>query len=248
MLRELQDQFMRHVFKQEEGIAAHIAPHGIFTPAQRLNIYKNNALFGLTDVLVQTFPAVTKLVDEKFMRYAAREFMVQHPPHSGDMNDWGENFPNFLQSFQALAGYPYVTDVARLEWARQESWLSPIKPPADANLLTSAPPETLHLFLQPHARLLRFGYDAVALWSFALEDKEDHQNLGKGDYFALIHRMDQSLFVRNLDKPAHDFLALLHQGSSLAESVDETLSLFPDFALPSFLGHCLRSQLLVNKL
>lgn len=194
MLPDLQRRFLDHVFGMDDDIASLVSEEGLFTPLQRLQVYKNNTRLALTEVLLQTFPAVTKLVDEKFMRYAAQEFMTRHPPASGDMNDYGAAFPDFLAAFPALAGHPYVADVARLEWLRQESFLSPCLPPGPGGAL------------QPHVRLLHSAWPAARLWAFALEGGAAPAP-GPAESFVLIHRADRKVAVRGIDRAAYSFLA-----------------------------------------
>src|ERR1700752_4590117 len=102
MLHNLQRAFIDDIFTASESVAGSVSEDGFLSPAQRLQIYKNNTCLALTELLIQTFPAVTKLVDEKFMRYAAQEFWIQHRPTSGDMNDYGADFSTFLKDFPAL--------------------------------------------------------------------------------------------------------------------------------------------------
>lgn len=198
MLPELQRNFIGHILGAVEGVAGQVAAAGPFTPAQRLQIYKNNTHLALTDILLQTFPAATKIVDEKFMRYAAQAFFTRQPPVSGDMNDYGADFPAFLKDFPPLAGHPYVADVARLEWLRHEAWLSPLLPAAEADAGA--------LRLQPHVRLMQSPWPAADLWAFALEGGAAPKLEG-GESFILIHRAGVQVVVRRLDRAFYQFLA-----------------------------------------
>jgi hypothetical protein len=198
MLPDLQRQFIEHIFGAENDISKRISEGGFLTPVQRLQIYKNNTQLALTDILIQSFPAATKLVDEKFMRFAAHAFYRQHPPTSGDMNDYGAGFPGFLKNFQPLASHPYVADTAQLEWLRHESWMSPIGPMPNN--------QSTDLCLQPHVRLLHSKWPVIDLWIFAL-DGGDTPALDSGETFTLIHRShDKKIIMRRLDRTAYDFL------------------------------------------
>ncbi len=216
MLHNLQRAFIDDIFTESETVTAEVSEDGFLTPAQRLQIYKNNTRLALTELLIQTFPAVTKLVDEKFMRYAAQEFWAQHRPASGDMNDYGTEFPAFLQDFSALAQHLYVAEVARLEWLRQEAWLSPVLP---------SPAASIMLYLQPHVRLLHSAWPVAALWAFALEGGAAPK-IDSGESFVLIHRAEDSqVVVRRLDKAAYTLLAGFKDGAlaGLDEFLDTCL-------------------------
>jgi hypothetical protein len=220
MLHNLQNSFLDHLFGKSGGIAAHISQGGPFTPQQRMQVYKNNTQLILTDILLQTFPAVTKLVDEKFMRFAAHEFISQHPPASGDMNDYGADFPDFLKKFPALAGHPYVAAAAALEWAWQESYLSPVNPSPSSG--------AQQLSLQPHVRLLSSAWPVVDIWRYALEGGVT-PDMTPGEYFVLTCRDQNSVDVWRLEKPAFMFLQTLDV---------ETAQ--PDFDAEDFLSACFK--------
>lgn len=208
MLHNLQRTFIEDIFTASEDVVGRVSGEGFLNPTQRLQIYKNNTRLALTELLIQTFPAVTKLVDEKFMRYAAQEFWAQHRPVSGDMNDYGADFSTFLQSFPPLSQHSYVADVARLEWLRHEAWLSPILPSA---LNINGP-----LYLQPHTRLLHSRWPVARLWAFALEGAEP-PDVSSGESFVLIHRAESNqVVVRTLDKSAYALLATIHEKGTLA--------------------------------
>ena len=209
MLRNLQRTFIEDIFTASEDMTAQVAENGFLSPTQRLQIYKNNTRLALAELLIQSFPAVTKLVDEKFMRYAAQEFWAECRPGSGDMNDYGADFPTFLQNFPALSQHLYVADVARLEWLRHEAWLSPVLPsPSIVNGV---------LYLQPHVRLLHSRWPVASLWAFALEGGSP-PNIDSGEGFVLVHRTEEKqVVVRRLDKSTHALLIALQDGAMVDE-------------------------------
>ena len=85
--------------------------------ADRLNIYRNTMVTGVTKALRLTFPTVHRLVGADFFEGAAVRFIAQHPPRAAYLDDYGAEFPEFLRSFEPAAALVYLGDVARLEWA-----------------------------------------------------------------------------------------------------------------------------------
>ena len=67
-------------------------------------------------MLRETFPAVCRLVDERFFAYAAHEFICRHPPECAVLAEYGGRFPDFLAGFAPCRELVYLADVARLEW------------------------------------------------------------------------------------------------------------------------------------
>src|SRR5215469_2380529 len=82
----------------------------------RIAIYRNNVFASLTEVLRGTFPAICRLVDDRFFAYAAHEFIRRHPPQRPCLAEYGAEFADFLAGFPPCGELPYIADVARLEW------------------------------------------------------------------------------------------------------------------------------------
>ena len=132
-LRELQLGFAAAVLDDAgDGFARHIRAAGL-TGARRLQIYRNNVALNLTGALEAAYPVVRRLVGEEFFRYAAARYIARHPSRSGDLHEFGESFPAFLETFGPVAGLVYLPDVARLEWAIHQVFHAASHPPLDAS-------------------------------------------------------------------------------------------------------------------
>jgi len=87
---------------------------------KRFNVYRNNVVLGLVNVLIDYFPAVGRITGEKFFRAMAREYVRAHPPSSPLLHLYGQDFPVFIENFEPARSIPYLADVARIERA----WLT----------------------------------------------------------------------------------------------------------------------------
>ncbi|HSS29308.1 MAG TPA: DNA-binding domain-containing protein, partial [Usitatibacter sp.] len=94
-------------------------------------IYRRNLFANLGNALAATYPVVQRLVGDAFFREAARQYVLAHPSHSGDLNDYGASFAGFLARYPHAATLAYLADVARLEWACHESYGAPDAAPFD---------------------------------------------------------------------------------------------------------------------
>lgn len=108
-------------------------------------------------VLAQTFPTLQQQLPAEVWPELAQAFWQQHPPTSGNLNQWGAALPAWL-SQPAWQAWPDLADVARLDWAIHDSQLAPT---AEAEPHTLAllgdplvSPDTLCLQLKPDVRLL----------------------------------------------------------------------------------------------
>ena len=89
-----------------------------------MGIYQNSAIANITNSLILTYPVIEKLVGEEFFSAMCREFIYITWPKSGNMDDYGAEFPDFLAEFEHAKHLLYLKDVARLEWAFHQSSLA----------------------------------------------------------------------------------------------------------------------------
>lgn len=136
-------------------------------PLARLGIYRNNTFASLTGALMGTFPAVVRVVDERFFRYMAHAFIVAHPPREPMLSDYGAELPAFIAGFEPCRPVPYLADLARLEWAVNEAGLEREEPALTPATLAGLAPDTLaagSLRLQPSLRLVVSRWPILAIW------------------------------------------------------------------------------------
>lgn len=133
---------------------------------RRFAVYRNNVAVGLSQALGRRFPAIRRLVGEAYFQALTRAFAAAAPPSSPVLLAWGERFPAFLAGFPPLAGYPYLADVARIEWARGLAFHAADRLPLTAEALAAllADPGTARLALHPCVQVLRLRYAAVTIW------------------------------------------------------------------------------------
>jgi Putative DNA-binding domain len=82
-----------------------------------LDIYRNNTLANRSANLTNTYPTILELVGEEFFSAMACIFVEKNESHSGNLHQDGELFPSFLATFPHVSDLPYLSDVAKLDWA-----------------------------------------------------------------------------------------------------------------------------------
>jgi len=102
-----------------------ISAHGL------MGIYQNSAIANITHSLLLTYPVIEKLLGNVFFTAMCKEFAYVHWPKSGNMDDYGVSFPDFLAEFEHTKHLLYLKDVARLEWAFHQSSLADDAPNTD---------------------------------------------------------------------------------------------------------------------
>lgn len=124
---------------------------------RRLAAYRRSIFGNLNAALLATYPVVANIVGLAFFREAARQYLADPPSLSGDLNELGGDFGDFLATYPYAAELPYLPDTARLEWQVQTVYYAADGGPADLSALAAAPPEDwgeLRFSVAPaHARL-----------------------------------------------------------------------------------------------
>src|SRR5258707_1547207 len=102
------------VHRDNEAVSAMLAGH---ITADRLDIYRNTFLFGLTKAIRLSFPVTERLVGEEFFGGAAQFFIAEHPPREAWLDRFGREVSDFLRAFPHAESIVYLGDVAQIESA-----------------------------------------------------------------------------------------------------------------------------------
>jgi len=132
---------------------------------RRFAVYRNNVAVGLTAALAARFPVIRRLLGEDYFAALARVYAGAEPPQTPVLAEWGAGFAGFLAGFTPLAGYSYLPDVARIEWARGQAFHAADAAPVAPGVLAAADPARVRLGLHPSVRLLRLAHPAVWIWA-----------------------------------------------------------------------------------
>lgn len=148
-------------------------PHGLTSwnlpaPQRRFDVYRNNVAVGLSGALVSRFPVAEQIVGEAFFTGMARIFVAAFPPKSPLLLTYGDDFGDFVETFEPAAELPYLADVIRLEVARGRAYHAADRLPLDAAVLAAVPPEELAgVVFDPHPSLtiVRSAHPVVTIWA-----------------------------------------------------------------------------------
>jgi hypothetical protein len=203
-------------------------------PQARLRIYRNNTRSSLTATLMAVFPVTVRLVDERFFRYAASEFVRSHPPREPRLVRYGAEFPAFLRTLNGLRDMPFVAETARLEWAIAEALEAPHLPARTLADLQGGDADAAPVFdLQPSLKLFVSHWPVLTIWS-AHQDGREPAGLDmaarRSERFAIWKHADSIRFSR-LDGAAFSFRYSLAHGVGLERAVARALTHDPMFDL-----------------
>lgn len=243
-LHELQAAMMDALFARSMAATRHIAP-GPLAPLRRIEVYRNNLRESLTGALMAVYPTVLELVGEPFFRFAAAQYIVQHPSRSGHLQAFGDQLPGFLERFGPAAALPYLADVARLDWAWHRVFHTEAVPAVDtgrALAQLAAVPEALRgeirFVWQPAAALVASVHPVFELWHWHQQPAATRGELvmPAGAQAILVQQQHGEVRVRSISPADHALLSRLADGATLGQAVAAALTLDLGFDLAQALA------------
>ena len=227
------------------------APVGLVGPdgqqtSKRFDVYRNNVTVSLREALAVGFPAVAKLLGEENFNGLATGFLRQTPPSSLLLMHYGKGFPEFLESIEALAKFPYLGDVARLELGMRESYHAADATPLDPARLGAMAPEALNAAsfgFAPSVRLIRSDWPIVSIWAFNMRGAEKPQMRAEA---ALILRAEYDPEPHALDPASAAALAALMAGASLGDALEAGTAVEANYDIGPLLGLLLSQNALTD--
>lgn len=213
-----------------------------------LSAYRANAHAHAERALRDAYPVVALLIGEGAFHPLARALWHHHPPERGDLSEWGAALAAFIAAQSDLDGLPYLSDVARLEWALHLASRAAQATPDAASFawLQREPPERLRLRLAPGTAIVRSPWPVLSLLDAHLHGEPDFATVARrlSDGVAesvRVWRQGATLRLTPVDDTLARFEAALLGGHTLGQALDDT----PIDAV-AWLGEAVRSGLCVG--
>jgi hypothetical protein len=249
---------MKHEARRQQALLAAVAGAG---PACRaalrprgasiergLAAYVANARALAERALEAACPTLHEMLGAPAFARLAQDFWRAHPPQRGDIAEWGDALPAWIEAEPALAEWPWLADCTRLDLARQrcERAADAIVDNASLARLGERDPAELALLLMPGSALIESRFPIGSI--HAAHQASD----AAGDRFgavraALAAGRGETVFVArrgwraelHLLSPAErTFVAALLAGHSLGAALQAAA---PGFDFGAWLQRALRA-------
>ena len=205
----------------EPALAGVLADDGKLS--RRLAIYRGNLTAHWERALGNACPVLRTLVGEAFFAGLARAYGRSHPSLDADLNRFGAQLAAFVSGFAPLADYPYMADMARLEWALHCAHYAaeaPVLTAADLAVLNPAQLEERRFVLHPACALYKSDWATVALWLAHQPGGPAFPDDMAAPCFGVIVRSGWRAQVLPLDRAAFAALQGLAEGASFGDALD----------------------------
>lgn len=149
------------------------APAGIIGPdgapaPKRFAVYRNNIIVSLKEAMKDGFPAVASLVGEAFFAAMTDIYVRQNVPRSPILALYGNDFDQFIASFEPAASLPYLSEIAQLEYALRRAYHSADALPVASQALQNPEIFSARLTLAPAVQMLQFNFPVTQIRLAAL--------------------------------------------------------------------------------
>ncbi|CAN7482465.1 DNA-binding domain-containing protein [Rhizobium rhizogenes] len=237
-----QAEFAAALLDTDRAIPEGLTAWNGLPPERRFGVYRNNVAIGLISALASRFPVTEKIVGQDFFAAMAHEFVGLHPPRSPLLLAYGDDFADFVKTFEPAREIAYLPDVIRLEAARGKAYHAADAAPLDAALLAAIEPErlaSLTFELHPSASILRSAFPMVTIWAMNAGEMELRPIDDWGGEDALVVRPNMTVEIHRLPSGGATFLEALAAGADLATAVETAVAAAPDFDLSANLAGAL---------
>jgi len=147
---------------------------------ERLDIYANMYFFRLHDCLAEDFPKLKSAIGDAHFHTLIADYLLRHPSEQPSLRHLGLRLPEFIGAHPLSEEFPWLSDLARLEWARADVFDAADAQPLTREALARLPPETAGeatFTLIPALAIARFDHDVVRLWRLLEDSQADGEAL-----------------------------------------------------------------------
>ena len=220
-LRDIQAAFIHDAYTGGQTSAVYLNKYKP-NSRERLDIYYNNTLLGLTDILTTTYPVLQKIVGESFFSTIARFYIETNFQISGNRHTYGGELSSFLRSYEPAASWPYLPDIAAIEWAYFQASIADDAPALDFNELTDLISEHpgFIVSLHPGVYYVELNFNALEIWQEHQKIKIETIKLRKSLQTILIWRDQKDhIILQEISKPLKELLRYCQERISFAQAM-----------------------------
>ncbi len=212
-LRDIQHQFWNGLRSVEANANCTqlFSKNGKLTQEERLNIYRDTMCAAHTNALAQSYRCCEKILGERYFKQIAKSYFYKYPATIQNLNHYGQSFPKFLQHWvhnhMECSDYPYLSDLAQLEWAFDQAYYAKPDPLFNFNSLTTLNEKSYQRIcfeLSASLTILKSNYPIYEIW-LANQGQADAQEINaitepqylcvtREDFKPIIYKVDQIYF------------------------------------------------------
>jgi hypothetical protein len=183
---------------------------------ERLDIYANMYFYRLRDCLAEDFPVLQAVVGEVRFHNLITDYLLAHPSRHPSLRYAGRALPTWLAGQPLTEEWPFLVDLARLEWAILDAFDAANSRPLTEGDLERVPPAdwpALRLRMTPSVQLLDLGWAVHDTWRRVDRD-EPPGTPTHAPTPIIVWRREFRVFHRPTDALERDALDVIRAGEA----------------------------------
>ncbi|MCJ8338568.1 MAG: DNA-binding domain-containing protein [Pseudomonadales bacterium] len=221
-LAELQTKFCQHLLHQPVDLSA-LNITGPLPVEQLMSLYRNNFYVSLTDYLKGCFPSVNALVGEEFFAQLAKAFIIGQPLANANIELYGADFSEFIDSIEQTRSLPYLAGIAALDWgfdrAKGVTEIASF-PFVELEQLTEQQQLQIRFQMPAETLLLASDYPLLSIWQGVKKDCLEGIDMDLAEYLILQPSVTEAAVFYPLSASQYKFLSTISTGISLEQLAD----------------------------
>ena len=220
---------------------------------ERLAFYRGNVRAIWRQSLANAYPVLLKLLGADFFDDLTRAYGLAHPSQSGNLTEFGAALSSFIDTLENCRAYPYLGDVATLEWMMHRAYYLEQAEAITLADLAMVPSERLgdvRCQLQPSCFLLHSPWSVLDIWQAHQSAEVIFPDCLTTKTYCVIWRphwqTNWNTQVSRLSAASYLALQALQVGETLGTAIEKALEEDPEFAVQIELADWFNKQLLVS--
>lgn len=221
------------------AVEAQIIDHVGLTAVERLDLYANMYFYRLHDCLAEDFRAVATVVGPEQFHNLITDYLLVHPSTHPSLRFAGRHLPQMLATHMLSARWPFVADLARLEWAILDAFDAPDARAVRHGELEAIPPSdwpAICLRLHPSVQLLDLAWAVQDVWAQVDRGKPIERPAETPTALA-VWRSDFRVFHRPMSAWERAAVVCVRDGGTFGAVCESVAQMLPaDDAVSTVLG------------
>lgn len=250
ILNELQAAFLSAVreAKSDEVLKAYVKSSSNLSWQQRIAIYRDSFKGNLIACLKAAYPVCLRLVGEEYFSALAVRYIAIYEHRQFSLADYGDQFADFLAYFEPVQHVlPYLSEVARLEWAYHLALDSEEYDGLDCHALSQLS-ETEHMrlifMLPPASTLLYSDFPIYTIWEMNQPEStvQSEIRLASEPQRLFVFRYDWHIYIERLSIHEFEMLTQIQQGLCFADICEHLLQQDPAIDMNAIFATCVKRK------
>jgi hypothetical protein len=216
---------------------------GSLSPEEGFAVYQRAYIARLTEALGDTYESVWKVLGDSIFFDVCEKFIVAHGSQAYNLSDYSVKFIDYLISQSASVEFPFLSDLAHLNWLHKEVFHRPQETGLSGNALMALLEKDQGRAMTIEAfELFKSEYCVFDIWK-ALKENTTPPESFLQKQFMVLYKSDHQVYVKQLTERQYKSFESIRMGLPIMDALDS----LEEFELTE-LFHFLSKQALLKNL